>query len=283
MHNFNLRILKAEFTVGLKDRHVFASLANNSFSGLINQKNDAVKMIQMGPIDINSYTDSDITDQDLTDAQLEIIADQDNYFSYVLDTLEYANNKNGILSASGVEAAFAMNDTIDTNFASLYASGALTDTTYTDSSPLNMTSLNIEEAMADMNERFLFAGVPAGLRKVAVVPPWVQTKLVLAGVASKTQNDSIYASGFLGTAFGWDFVLSNNVSMGTPSTGAQTRIMFLVPGQTLGYADAVGLIETTPMEKRIGKTKVKGRHIHGFKMVRPDMGGVLYADKTAEA
>lgn len=282
MHNFNLRILKAEFTVGLKNRHVFTALANNSFSGLINQKNDVVKMIQMGPIDINSYSDSDITDQDLTDAQLEIIADQDNYFSYVLDTLEYANNKNGILNASGVEAAYAMNDTIDKNFAGLYASGLITDTTYTNSSPINLTSLNIEEAMADMNERFLVAGVPAGTRKVSVVPPWVQTKLVLAGVSSKTDNTAIYASGFLGTAFGWDFILSNNISKNS-SSWDKTRIMFLVPGQTLGYADAVGVLETTQMEKRIGKTKVKGRHIHGFKMVRPDMGGVLYADKTAEA
>ena len=284
MHNLNLQLLKAEFTKALEDRHVFAALANNSFSGEINQKNDRVKMIEIGAIDVNSYVDgTDITDQDLVYPSLEIIADQDNYFSYVLDTLEYNNNKNGILNESGRKAAYAMNDTIDSNLASLYASAQLTNTTYTNASPLDMTSLNVEEAMLDMNERFLFAGVPGAQRKVAIVPPWVQTKLTLAGVSSKTDNDELYASAFLGTGFGWDFVLSNNVSMGTASTGAKTRIMFVVPGQTLGYADAVSTMETAQMEAQIGKTKVKGRHIHGYKMVRPDMGGVLYADKTAEA
>ena len=282
MHNFNLNILQAEFTKALEDRHVFASLANTSFSGQINQKNDIVRMIQIGDIDITAYTDVNITDQDLTDAQLEIIADQDNYFSYVLDTLEYANNKNGILSESARKAAYAMNDKVDTNLAGLYASGLLTNTTYTNSSPLDMTSLNVEEAMLDMNERFLDAGVGAETRKVATVPPWVQSKLTLAGVASKTDNTALYASGFLGTGLGWDFVMSNNVSKNS-SSWDKSRLMFVVPGQTLGYADAVSTMETAAMEARVGKTKVKGRHVHGFKMVRPDMGGVLYADKTAEA
>ena len=284
MHNFNLEILRAEFTKALENRHVYAALANNSFSGDINQKNDVVKMIQMGAIDINSYTDgSSITNQSLTNAQLELIADQDKYFAYVLDTLEYNNNKNGILSESARKAAYAMNENIDDAFAALYASGLITNSTYTDSSPIDLTSLNIEEQMLDMSERFAVAGVPRGQRKVAIPAPWISSKLVLAGVASKTANDALYASGYLGTAFGWDFVESNNVSMGTASTGAQTRMQFVVPNESLGFADAVSTMETTSIEDQIGKTLVKGRHVYGLKVVRPDMTGVLYCDKTAEA
>jgi len=284
MHNFNLRILRNSFVKALENKHVFQALANNTFSGEINQKNDVVKLIQMGSIDISSYTDgSSITNQALTNAQLELIADQDKYFAYVLDTLEYNNVKNGILSESARKAAYAANENVDDAFAALYASASITDTSYTNSAPLDMTSLNVEEAFLDMVERFGQAGVPRSTRKVAIIPPWVSTKLAIAGIASKTDNSALYASGYIGTALGLDFVESGNVSMGTASTGAKTRIMVVVPGESLGYASAVSTMETTSVEDQIGKTLVKGRFVYGLKVVRPDMTGVLYADKTAEA
>ena len=284
MHNFNLRILRAGFTKALQNSLEFTQLANSSFSGEINQKNDVVKLLQMGDIDIGSYVDgTDVTVQSLTDAQLEIIADQDNYFAYALDTLEFNNNKGGILGEAARKAAYAANSTIDVRFAGLYADGLITNSTYTNASPLDMTSLNIEDAMLDMSERFAEAGVPRSQRKNALVLPWVSTKMALAGISSKTDNSALYSTGYIATALGWDFIESNNVSVGTASTGAKTRMMFVVPGESLGFAAAVTAAESTAMELQIGKTLVKGRFVHGEKVVRPDMTGVLYADKTAEA
>ena len=282
MHNFNLRMLKAGFTKALENKLVFASLANNSFSGQINQKNDIVKLIQLGNIDINSYVDgTGITNQALTDAQLEIIADQDKYFAYVLDTLEYNNDKNGILAESARKAAYAANSNVDLFFAGKYAQAGIVQNT--NASPVDMTSLNVEDEFLEMAEAFADAGVARETRKVAIIPPWVSTKLELAGITSKTNNDEIYAKGYIATALGWDFVESNNVSMGTASTGAKTRIMCVVPGESLGYASAVTAMETTSVEDQIGKTLVKGRFVYGGRVVRSDMTGVLYADKTAEA
>ena len=284
MHNFNLRMLRAGFTKALQNSLEFTQLANQSFSGEINQKNDVVKLIQLGDIDIGSYVDgTDVTVQSLTDAQLEIIADQDNYFAYALDTLEFANNEGGILAEAARKAAYAANSTIDLRFAGLYADASITNSTYTNASPLDMTSLNIEDAMLDMSERFADAGVPRNQRKNALVLPWVSTKMALAGISSKTDNSALYSSGYITTALGWDFIESNNVSVGTASTGAKTRMMFVVPGESLGFAAAVTAAESTAMELQIGKTLVKGRFVHGEKVVRPDMTGVLYADKTAEA
>ena len=284
MNNFNLRILRTTFTKALEDKLQFAQLANNSFSGEINQKNDVVKMLQVGDIDISDYADgTDISWQDLTDTQLEIIADQDKSFSYALDTLEYNNQKTGILGEAARKAAYQVNKTVDSALAALYASCLLTNTTYTDASPLNMNSLNIEDAVLDMTERFADAGIDRDIRKTMVVPPWFSSKMALAGISSKTDNSALYSSGYLTTALGWDFIESNNVSIGTASTGAQTRIMCLVPGQSLGFAGAVSHIASTEIELQIGKTGVKGRYVYGKKVVRPDMSGTIYADKTAEA
>ena len=278
-----MTIIRAELLSALKKAKAFAPLANSTFSGQINQKNDKVKLIQVGNINIGDYVDgTDITNQALTDAALEIIADQDKYYAFTLDTLEFNNAKSGILNEAGINAADAVQDAVESYFAALYADALLTDSTYNDSSPLDMTSLNIDDAFLDMAERFGVANVPRGIRKVAIVPAWVSSKLLLHGITAKTDNTAAYASGYIGTAFGFDFVESNNVSMGTASTGAQTRIMCVVPNQSLGYASAVTAMEASQVEKQIGKTLVKGRFVFGGKVVRPDMTGVIYADKTAE-
>lgn len=282
MHNFNLRILRAGFVKALQNSLEYTQLANSSFTGEINQKNDAVKLIQLGDIDISTYDGTNITVQDLTDAQLEIIADQDKYFAYALDTLEFANNVGGILGEASRKAAHAALSTVDLKFASLYADGLITNSSYTNSSPLDMTSLNVEDAMLDMSERFADAGIPRGTRKVAIIPAWVATKMSLASISSKTDNSDVYKTGYIGTALGWDFIESNNVSKNS-SSWDKTRIQFVVPNESLGYASAVTKAESTPMELKIGKTLVKGRFVYGAKVVRPDMTGILYADKTAEA
>lgn len=281
MHNFNLEILRAQLTRALENRLVFTGLANDSFSGEINQLNDKVKMNQLGNITINSYTDgTDITNQSLTDAQREIIADQDKYFSFVLDTLEYNNAKGAIMAEAMRKAAYAANSNVDQAFAALYADAGIVQNT--NAAPVDMTSLNVEDEFLEMAESFAEAGIPRDVRKVAIIPPWVTTKLTLAGIAAKTDNTALYSQGYIGTALGWDFVESNNVSKNSTAWD-KTRIMCVVPGQSLGYAAAVNTLESTQMEAQIGKTLTKGRFIYGAKIVRPDMTGVLYADKTAEA
>jgi len=281
MHNFNERILRAGFIKALENKLVFSGLANSSFSGEINQKNDIVKLIQLGAIDISSYVDgTDITNQSLTDAALELIADQDKYFAYVLDTLEYNNVKNGILSEAARKAAYASMSNVDARFASLYGDAGIVQNT--NASPVDMTSLTVEDDFLTMGESFAEAGVSRDQRKVAIIPPWVSTKLALAGISSKTDNSALYGAGFVASALGWDFVESNNISKNSTSWD-KSRIMCVVPEQSLGFASAVTAFETAPVEKQIGKTLVKGRFVYGAKVVRPDMTGVLYADKTAEA
>jgi len=282
MHNLNLKILRAGFTKALEDKAVFTGLANNTFTGQINQKNDIVKLVQVGDVDINTYTNgSSITVQSISDAALEIIADQDDYFAYSLDTLEYNNMKSALSAEYARKAAYAANNTIDEYIAALYASAGIVQNT--NAAPVDMTSLNVADQFLEMGESFAVAGIPRATRKAAIVLPWVTTKLALDASAIKTENAEVYASGYIGTAHGWDFVESNNCSVGTASTGAKTRIMCVVPGESLGYAAAVSTIESQPIEDQIGKTLVKGRFVFGAKVVRPDMTGVLYADKTAEA
>lgn len=280
MDNLKLKIMRAEFTRALENAHVFTSTANTSFSGEINQKNDKVVLNQLGDITINDYDGTDITSQSLTLAQREIIADQDKYWSFDLDKMDYNNNKDALMSEAMRKAAYAANDTIDAAFAGLYAQAGIT--LYSNTTPVDLTSLNIEDVFLEMAEKFAEAGIAREVRKYATIPPWVNTKLTQAGIAAKTNNDGLYQMGYIGSALGWDFIESNNVSKNSASWD-KTRIMCGVYGQSLGYAAAVNDIETTSLENKIGVIRVKGRFIYGKKIVRPDMTGVIYADKTDEA
>ena len=121
INNFNLRILRAQLDKALENRLIYTALANNSFSGEINQKGDKVKINQIGDITINDYDGTDITSQALTDAQREITADQDKYFSFDLDEIDYNNASGAIMTEAMRKAAYATNSNIDLKFASLYA------------------------------------------------------------------------------------------------------------------------------------------------------------------
>lgn len=280
MHNFNEEILMAQLTKALENKAVFTSVANNSFTGVITQKNDKVKMNQLGNITISPYAGTTISRQTLTDAQVELIANQDYYFAFDLDKLEYNNWQGVIMPEAMRKAAYAMNNTIDVAMAGMYAQAGIVKNT--SAAPVDMTSLNVEDEFLGMAELFAEAGVPREARKFAIIPPWVTTKLTLAGIAAKTQNDNLYAQGYVTTALGWDFIESNNVSKNSASWDI-SRIICGVYGESFGYAAAVSDVEEFSPEGLIGVRAVKGRYIWGAKIIRPDMTGVLYADKTAEA
>lgn len=281
MNNFNLTMLKAGFVSSLEGVLVLPGLANQEFTGEINKKNDKVKLVQLGKVNVGAYTSANITTQKITDSALEIIADQDDYYSFSGDTAEINDVKSAWFAAAAKEAAIAMGENIETKMAALYSQAGLTISGNTDSACIDVNSLNVEDVCLEMAEVFALAKIPRGLRKAMVVPPWFVTKLTNAAINAKTDNSALYQAGYIMSALGWDFIESPYVSKGA-SDWTQSRIMCVVPGQSLGYAGAVTIIESQPMEDRIGETQVKGRYVFGYKVVRPDMTGVLYLDKTAE-
>lgn len=114
-----------------------------------------------------------------------------------------------------------------------------------------------------------------------VVPPWFVTKLVLAGIAQETNNDGTWNNGFITQALGFNIYMSNNVSIGTPSTGAKTRI---IAGTNDGwaFAEQINSVEAFRPETKFADA-VKGLYLYGAKVVKAESLCTLYADKTAEA
>jgi hypothetical protein len=104
----------------------------------------------------------------------------------------------------------------------------------------------------------------------------------LSGLTTKTKNDELYTNGRIGNVFGFNMIVSANVSKGNASTWAQTRNIAGVSGESYAYAEQILKMEALRPES-VFQDAIKGLHLYGGKIIRPDMTWAWHADKTAEA
>lgn len=280
LDNFIPTIWYSNIFVSLKKSHVYAATANREFEGEITGFGDTVKINQIGTVSVSSYTknSTSLTVQELSDAATLLNIDQSKYFAFGIDDVDKAQQKPKVMQAAMLEAGYALNDTADTYLAGLYAQAGISRNT--NASPVDMTSTEVEDEFLAVGELMDEANVPREGR-FAIIPPWVHTKLVIAGISNLTDNKGVYINGFLMNALGFDFRMSNNVSKNSTSWD-KTRIICGVAGKSYAFAEQITTIEAYRPQDSFTDA-LKGLHVYGGKIIRPDMTAVLYADKTAEA
>lgn len=280
LQNFIKTVWSANIMEALRKAHVFASVANREYEGELNNLGDKVKIMQLSDVTINTYAkDTNITIEDLDDAALELIADQQKYFAFKVNDIEAVQEKQSVLASATSNAAYGLADSADSYLAGLYAQAGLTSYS-TGTTPWDVTSLNVEDVLLDVKEKM--ARVPKNGRFI-ICPEWFHNKIILAGLSTKQDNNSIFTNGMVDRVMGFDILISENVSASTGSpTWDQTRIFAGVRGQSFGFAEALVKVEAFRPENRF-EDAVKGLYLYGGKVLRPDMTCVIYADKTAEA
>lgn len=281
LQNFVVSVLQANLTAALRKALVFGSVANQSFQGQLKNLGDKVKVIQISDVTVAAYTKgTSVSPTELDDAATELTADQANYFAFKASDLEAVASKQGVISQASDQAAYGLRDAVDTYIAGLYAQAGVTSYS-TGTTSWDVTSLNVEDVLLSAGEAMDNNKIQREGRFL-VIPPWFHTKLVLASLASKTNNDELAANGFIQRVLGFDMFMSNNVSAANTSTWDTTRIIGGVRGQSFSFADAILKVEAFRMEAGFHDA-VKGLHVFGAKVMRPDMTITIYADKTAEA
>lgn len=280
INNFIPQIWSANLLSTLKKAQVFANYANRDYQGDISGAGDSVKISQIGDITIATYTKNSttITPQELQDAASILFIDQSKYFAFKIDDVDAAQSKPKVMTEAMDKAAYGLSDTQDTYIASLYASAGLAQNT--NASPVNMTSLNIDDQFLACGETMDVAGISRQGR-FAIIAPWVLTKLVLAGITSLSENVATFTNGFIGRAYGFDFSISPNVSKNSTSWD-KTRMILGSAKSSITVAEQIVKTEAYRPESQFSDA-VKGLHVYGAKIIRPDMTLVLYANKTAEA
>jgi hypothetical protein len=272
----------AEILRAKENTLVFGALANRNYEGIIKGGGDRVRINQIGEITINTYTrnsTSNLSIQFLDDGQTLLDIDQEKYFHFKVDDIDLVQGNPAVVQEASRRAGYKLNDTADSYLAGLYAQCGIQQNS--SSSPVNMTSTNVEDEFLSVLELLREANADTA-NLFAAIPPWVQTKMVKAGITSLTDNTAEWKNGFVGRAFGFNIFMSNNVSKNSTSWD-ETRIICGVMNESFTYAEQIVNVETYRLTDQGFGDAVKGLHVYGGKIIRPDVTAVLFADKTAES
>lgn len=258
---------------------VYAGLANRNYEGTIKQGGDRVKISQLGTINVNTYSTASLTIQALDSAALYLDVDQLKYFAFRVDDVDAVQSVVDFMGEATRKASYKLADTADAFLAGKYTQCVIRQNS--SSSPVDMTSTNVENEFLAVSENMNISNAQT-MNRFAVIPYWVQTKLVLAGERILTDNKPIFTNGYVGTAWGFDFYVSNNVSKDS-TLFADCKIICGIKGETFTYAEQIVNVERYRMTDEGFGDVIKGQHIYGGRVLQADVSACLFADKTAES
>jgi hypothetical protein len=261
----------------LKKSLVYAGpgVVNRNYEGTIRQQGDTVRIRSISRPSISNYTkNSTLTYEVLSDAQRALLIDQAKSFSFSVDDIDRVQGPGGELEEALVEASYGLRDAADQYVAGLYTAAISANqlgTVAITSADLAFTML--VNLMVKLDE----ANVPTEGRYV-VVPSWLHGLIVSDDRFtdnSKSGTTDTLRNGQVGRALGFDILVSNNAPL---VTGDDYAVLAGVP-QALSYADQIVEMETLRLQATFG-TGVRGLHVYGAKVVRPDAIATCIASKT---
>lgn len=275
--NLRQTIWHRRLITALQKTLVYSDIANREYEGEA-RIGGTVKINQIGEVATGDYVPgTDMTFETLDDASLTMKIDQQKYFAFVVDDTDSVFVQNNLIGAGIDRGSYKVADGIDSFLSGKYTDAGLTYGSA--ASPKATSSGTVYQHLLEFSEVLDEGNVPKADRWI-IVPPWIMTKLGLAGIASTLNpNRDIFRDGFVGPIAGFGRVyVSNNV---TRIGGTAHTIMASSGRDALAFATAIsGPVRIREAENQRA-TKVDGLVVYGAKVVRPDMLGVMYSNETA--
>lgn len=276
---FKPEVWSAELLVSLKKSLVYAQpgIVNRDYEGEITQSGDTVRITSIGRPTIVDYTsNSDLpAPEELTDAQRTLLIDRAKAFNFQVDDVDKAQAKSDVMPTAMQEAAYALRDLADQYVAAMYSS-------VPSANDLGTTAITSGDyaynALVDMGVKLDEADVPSEGRW-AVIPPWyhglLQKNANFINAEKSADQGRALRTGFIGEAAGFMLLKSNNVPL---ITGDDYAVLAGTPA-AISYAEQIVSTEAYRMERRFADG-VKGLHVYGAKVVRPQCLALCRASKT---
>jgi len=257
-----------------------AGVANRDYEGEILAAGNTVKIASIGDVSIGDYTkDTDIGDPDiLTDDEQTLTIDQQKYFNFYVDSIDRAQQNVNVLDEAMRRAGWQLRDAADTFLAGIMDAAVPTGNKIGSlTTPKVPTKDDAYEYLVDLSVLLDEANTPIDGRFV-VVPAWFHGLLLKDErfISSGTNvGDAARRNAEVGEAAGFSILKSNNV----PNTGAAKYRIFAGHSIATAYVEQIIDVQTYKPEKRFGDA-VKGLHVYGAKVVRPEALAVLIASKS---
>jgi uncharacterized membrane protein YecN with MAPEG domain len=236
----------------------------------ISGQGSSVKINSIGRVTIGDYVkNNDITAAEtLTDTQRILLIDQAKFFNFQIDDVDKAQQTPKLMDGAMAESGYALGDVTDKFLAGLYTGvqaanivGLGNDTT-----PIVPTKANAYDYLVTMKVLLDEANVPQMGRWV-VVPAWFYGLMLTDArfIQATAVGDNRVANGMIGSAAGFSVYSSNNV----PNTTATKYKIIAGHPMAMSYAEQIVSVEAYRPQNRFADA-VKGLHVYGGKLVRPE-------------
>lgn len=271
-------IWSAVLLQALETRLVYAQpgVVNRDYEGEIANAGDTVRITSISDPTIGDYVPNSttITPEELNDAQRTLVIDQSKYFAFKVDDVDQRQALGNVMPEAMRRAAYQLARVADSYVASLYTGvvadnnlGTVSVTTaaiaYTQ---LRMLKLRLDEADIPEDGRF------------AIMPPWYYSLLTednrfLDAAASGTTET--LRNGQVGRVLGFELLQSNQA----PNPTGDDYVVMAGVDSAISFAQQINKTEAYRPESSFSDA-VKGLHLYGAKLVRPDHIAVLTASQS---
>ena len=282
--NFIPTVWNAALLIALEKSLVYNApdVVNRDYEGDIAAFGDRVRIVSIGEPTISDYVrNTDIAaPEELSDADQELIIDQAKYFNFAVDDVDARQARGDVVVTAMEMAAYKLRDVADQRTAAIMAAAVPSANQIgTEASPKTDigTAGKAYEYLVDMGVKLDESDTPMERRWV-IVPPFFHGALLKDDRFVKSgadAGDERLTNGKVGRAAGFDVRLSNNA----PSTTATTK--FKIIGGidwAASYAEQILMTEAYRPERRFSDA-IKGLHVYGQKVVRPDQLAMIVANK----
>ena len=302
LQNFIPEVWSQQLLIALRKTHIWAQdmVVNRDYEGDIASLGDRVHVNSHSEVIVRDYdkqsTSGDGTDpQDNTGTQLvrqrlsstrrTLVIDQAKYFNFEIDDVDQAQQSPKIMQEAMNDAAYQLADVADKHVAGKISDVQAANKLGTDSDPLGFSgNTGVEKAydtLVDLATLLDEANVPQTGRW-AIVPPWYRGLLRKDDrfVATGDGNaESARANGEVGEAAGFRIMVSNNTATGVHSTDQTWYAVTAGYRGACSHAEQIASVEAYRPEDAFSDA-VKGLHLYGTKLIRPDGWAVAYTDRA---
>lgn len=249
------------------DAAVFRTLEDNliarkicrNYSNKVSKYGDVIHFSGLADPTVTGYSGT-VQYENLNSGTVSLPINVQNYYAFDVDDIEQAMANVDLKGSQAERAGYALKKAVDTEIMKLYAyaGNSITDDDSCDTatilSDIGLMKQKLAENNVPENDMWL------------VLPPWVQLKLELAGIAFSI-NEGINGKGGMMWAkvLGFDAFVTNQVHESAP-----TPVSHLMAGSynAIAYAEALMKSETLRSETSFA-THVRGLHVCGYKVIKP--------------
>jgi hypothetical protein len=304
LQNFIPQVWAARLQRNLHRAHVYGNplVINRDYEGEIKNFGDTVRINAIGPITVSDYTrNTDINSPEtVQSAQTVLSIDQAKYFNFGVDDVDQAQIRPQVMDEAMLEAGYAVADVTDQFIAGKISGNVATANTI-GSAGSPQTDLATDGAgygyLVALAQHLDESSVPQVGRWV-IVPPWFYAYirkdsrfihptpagdvLLRTGrvdsaydMGAGMDNPNVTAETVVGQIAGFTVLMSNNVP-NSSNTAYQ-----IAAGHKIAwsFAEQVVKIEAYRPPYRF-EDAVKGLHVYGAKVTRPNALALLYANPT---